>query len=115
MLVRFLGRPRQRYETAGFGAALHLPGRDYFLVHGRVRDAVRTLGSCGPNLWWPQDRGWFVVSEIDSMSTYVGSSTTAALALSSCAALEMIDTAASRRVTWDGDHINPLLPNPYGR
>lgn len=49
------------------------------------------------------------------MSTYVGSSTTAALALSSCAALEMIDTAASRRVTWDGDHINPLLPNPYGR
>ena len=94
---------------------LHLPGRDYYLVHGRVRDAVRTLGSCGPNLWWPQDRAWFVVSEIDLMSTYVGSSTAAALALSACAALEVIDTADSRRVAWDSDHINPLPPKPYGR
>ncbi len=27
-----------------------------------------------PNLWWPDDRSWIVVTEIDGYSTYVGGS-----------------------------------------
>ncbi len=25
-----------------------------------------------PNLWWPEDRAWFVATEIDLAWTYVG-------------------------------------------
>src|SRR5439155_21908060 len=27
-----------------------------------------------PNLWWPEDRSWMVVTEVDGYSTYVGAS-----------------------------------------
>ena len=94
---------------------LHIPGRDNYLVHGAVRDAVRTLGWCGPNLWWPQDRAWFVATAIDLMSTYIGSSVDCARALHACPNVEAVDTTATNRVTWDSDDINPLPPNPYTR
>lgn len=94
---------------------LHIPGRDNYLVHGTVRDAVRTLGWCGPNLWWPQDRAWFVATDIDLMSTYIGSSTDYARALAAHPDLEVIDTGNLRKVTWDSDEINPLPPRPYGQ
>ncbi|MBA8962566.1 hypothetical protein [Rhodococcus opacus] len=54
------------------GPRVHIPSRENYLARGTVRDAVRTLGSCGPDLWWPQDRAWFVASDIDLMSTYIG-------------------------------------------
>ncbi|AOD24491.1 hypothetical protein IM25_18105 [Rhodococcus sp. p52] len=94
---------------------LRLPHRDNLLVHGTVRDVVRTLGSWGPNLWWPQDRAWLVATDIDLMSTYIGSSTDCALALAAHPDLEVIDTSKLRKVTWDSDEINPLPPRPYGQ
>jgi hypothetical protein len=27
-----------------------------------------------PSLWWPEDRSWFVHTEVDGMSTYLGGS-----------------------------------------
>lgn len=36
------------------GPRVHIPFRDNYLLHGSVRDAVRTLGGWGPNLWWPK-------------------------------------------------------------
>lgn len=98
-----------------YSPRVRLPHRDNFLVHGTVRDAVRTLGWCGPNLWWPQDRAWFVATDIDLMSTYIGSSTDCALALAVHPTLEVIDTSNLRTVTWDSDEINPLPPRPYGQ
>jgi hypothetical protein len=97
------------------GPRVHIPFRDNYLLHGTVRDAVRTLGGWGPNLWWPQDRAWFVASDIDLMSTYIGSSTACALDLGAHPNLEVIDTSSSHKVTWDSDHINPLPPRPYGQ
>ncbi len=29
------------------------------------------------NLWWPEDRAWIVITEIDGFSTYVGGSRSA--------------------------------------
>ena len=104
-----LGLPR-------FGPRMTIPNRESFLLtHGTVHDAVRTLDSWGPNLWWPQDRAWFVATDIDLMSTYIGSSVDCARVLRACPELETVDTTATNRVTWDSDEINPLPPNPYTR
>ncbi|UOT02741.1 hypothetical protein MPY17_27830 [Rhodococcus opacus] len=33
------------------GPRVHIPSRKNYLARGTVGDAVRTLGSCGPDLW----------------------------------------------------------------
>ena len=56
------------------------PGREYYLFRAPVEQAPHIHDECsrsggdsaGPNLWWPDDRAWFVASEIDLTSTYVG-------------------------------------------
>jgi hypothetical protein len=49
------------------------PGRSYLLFAGPVELAgrVRRSLSHSPNLWWPEDRAWFVHTEIDGYDTYV--------------------------------------------
>jgi hypothetical protein len=50
-------------------------GRSYLLFNGPVDDAARFhFGHRfqSPALWWPEDRAWFVHTEIDALSTYVG-------------------------------------------
>lgn len=52
-------------------------GRSYLLFEGAVDDASRfDLGYRfqSPALWWPEDRAWFVHTEIDALSTYLGGS-----------------------------------------
>jgi len=54
---------------------LELPGRDYHLWHGPL-GAARAMERAdhSPNLMWPEDRSWFVVSEIDWLVTVVAGS-----------------------------------------
>ena len=51
-------------------------GNDVVLVRGTVTDAARNLApephEQSANLWWPADRAWCVVTDIDLRSTYVG-------------------------------------------
>jgi hypothetical protein len=51
-------------------------GRDVVLVRGAIGDATRNLApephEQSANLWWPADRSWCVVTDIDLVSTYVG-------------------------------------------
>jgi hypothetical protein len=56
------------------GAQLRLPHRDYFVFTGPVEAALTFVPGQRqtPNLWWPDDRSWFVGSEIDLPWTYVG-------------------------------------------
>ena len=58
------------------GSRVELPNRDYLLHCGPVEAALATVGLGGEhqvaNLWWPQDRAWFVATEIDLAWTYVG-------------------------------------------
>ena len=53
-------------------------GHDVVLVRGAVTDAARNLApephEQSANLWWPADRAWCVVTDIDLVSTYVGGS-----------------------------------------
>ena len=54
---------------------LELPHRDYHLWHGRLA-AARALerGHYSPTLMWPEDRSWFLSSDIDSAFSEVGGS-----------------------------------------
>jgi hypothetical protein len=52
-------------------------GRSYWLLRASVRDArrFRFVGSFrAPTIWWPQDRAWFVHTEVDATATLVGGS-----------------------------------------
>ena len=65
---------RARARLATF-PLLGQSGRSYVLMKGAVSDAIRFSFDGwfqSPTLWWPEDRSWFVHTEIDGMSTYVG-------------------------------------------
>jgi hypothetical protein len=78
-------RPRivaPAYSPGGLGQSplLMLPDREYLVLCGRLTGTTR-LGSANsslgfeahsPNLLWPEDRAWFMASEIDFDSTLVG-------------------------------------------
>lgn len=44
--------------------------REYYLYTGALSD-VGTLRP-GPGIWWPDDRAWFVATDVDLDSTYIG-------------------------------------------
>ncbi|MFF3066162.1 hypothetical protein ACFVQ3_16600 [Oerskovia sp. NPDC057915] len=54
---------------------LALPHRDYHLWHGPLAQAAAfaSLGQ-SPTLWWPDDRSWFVCTELDTVATDLGGS-----------------------------------------
>ncbi|MDV6260015.1 hypothetical protein [Rhodococcoides yunnanense] len=91
-----------------------LPGRRHLLVRGSVGDAGRELQGFLPSIWWPADRAWFVASDVDLMSTYVGGATELANALHGEIELfEAIDSWLGARITWDCDTINPRASGPH--
>jgi hypothetical protein len=51
--------------------------RSYFLFRGPL-DAACSFEPAGwytsPNMWWPDDRAWIVITEVDGFSSYFGSS-----------------------------------------
>ena len=64
-------RDRVLRSTPTFGT----PQREYFLMSGPLSTAralTDAAGGSSPNLWWPEDRAWFVSTEVDGFSTYVG-------------------------------------------
>ena len=97
----------------GFGFDLHDPGtpprlllrgeRDVVLVRGTVDDAVRNLApephEQSANLWWPADRAWCVVTDVDLRSTYVGGSAACIAELIATPGLEAFPAAPRDRVT----------------
>jgi hypothetical protein len=98
---------------------LELPERAYFVFEGdlgRLSEpdwmsdsgwgAVTSFWGDTPNLLWPTDRSWFLVSEIDLDSTVIGCSAEMAAEL---LADEMLETALipeGASLAMDGDQIN---------
>ena len=75
-------RRNQRREEAALGEIPQISephgstGRRYLLFRGPI-DAACAFEpmqghSVSPSFWWPDDRAWTVVTEIDGHSTYVG-------------------------------------------
>lgn len=73
---------RHAAVRAGLAAVprFHVPHRTYHLLAGPVAAvvAIEEPGSPGrwqrPDLFWPNDRSWFVASDVDFWSLYVGGS-----------------------------------------
>jgi hypothetical protein len=97
----------------GFGFDLRDPGtpprlllrgeRDVVLVRGTVADAVRNLApepyEQSANLWWPADRAWCVVTDVDLRSTYVGGSDACIAELIATPGVEAFSAAPGDRLT----------------
>jgi hypothetical protein len=88
-----------------------LAGRPHRIVRGPVGLAAANFAAepaeQGPNLWWPTDRAWCVVTDIDLMSTYVGGSEAAVAAVLSGGGLEAWPARPEDPVTPDSDPVNP--------
>lgn len=109
-----------RWAGFGFDAATveRLPqlllrgGQDMVVVRGAVEDAVRNLApepnEQSANLWWPDDRAWCVVTDIDLMSTYVGGSAACIAELLTTPGLEAAPASPEDPV--GEDPVNPAPP-----
>jgi hypothetical protein len=64
-----------------------------------------------PNLWWPADRSWVVVTPVDLMSSYVGGSVVAVADLLAADGIEGWPAEPGDPVTPDSDPVNPA-PEP---
>ena len=93
---------------------LRLEQRTYLVTDGSIA-GVMAVGWMHPNgtfqpepptLIWPADRTWFVASDPDLDSTYVGGSTPMIEALLSTPGLEAWPVDSTDRVTFDSDTIN---------
>ena len=106
-----------RWNGFGFDAAalraapslLLRGGQDVVVVRGTVDDAVRNLApephEQSANLWWPVDRAWCVVTDIDLRSTYVAGRAECIAGLSAAPGLEVLPAAPEDPV--DDDPVNP--------
>ncbi|MGY1703021.1 hypothetical protein ACI79C_00470 [Geodermatophilus sp. SYSU D00697] len=91
---------------------LELPGRAFWLLRGPVELAEANLlpepASQSANLWWPADRAWFVATDIDLVTTFVGGSRACVDAVLAAEGLETAEASPTQPVTWDADTVNPL-------
>ena len=78
-------------------------GRDVVLVRGAIDDAARNLApephEQSANLWWPADRSWCVVTDIDLMSSYVGGTAACIAELLGTPGIEALPAAPEDPVT----------------
>jgi hypothetical protein len=90
---------------------VELGGRRFWLVRGPVELAAANLlpepASQSANVWWPADRAWFVATDIDLVTTYVGGSAACVADLLAAPGLEAAEAAPAQRTTEDADTVNP--------
>ena len=84
-------------------------GRNYLLYRGRLEDITGFYAnflSEPPNIWWPADRAWFVSTDIDLDSTYVGGSQQCINALLRHPVLEAVPAEYRASVAMEADTAN---------
>jgi hypothetical protein len=120
VLRRHTGTPDDVFfgVWSGFGfivgdaPTLALPGRDHWLVRGPLELAAANLAEepaeQSASLWWPADRSWFVATDIDLVTTFVGGCAACVADLLEHPSLEAAAVPADQRFTWDADTVNPL-------
>ncbi len=67
-----------------------------------------------PSLIWPEDRAWFVASEVDFDSTLIGGSRALIDALLASPDLEVFEVDGEVSLTADADKLNPVPDPPPG-
>ena len=84
-------------------------GRNYLLYKGRLEQIVEFYSnflSEPPNIWWPADRAWFVATDIDLDSTYVGGNRECIAEILRDDALEAVTASREASVAMTADEIN---------
>ncbi len=76
---RFRARWAREMRELARLPVLNLPARDHYLFTGPLGRTQRPFTwaskwAQSPSMWWPDDRAWFVATEIDGFSSYVGGS-----------------------------------------
>jgi hypothetical protein len=93
---------------------LVLPHRAFWLLRGPIGLATANLADepmeQSAHLWWPADRAWCVVTDIDLMSTYVGGSADCIADLLASDGLEVAPAGVDQSTFWDADTVNALPP-----
>jgi hypothetical protein len=91
---------------------LALPAREHWLLRGPIDLAAGNLAEepaeQSASLWWPADRAWFVATDIDLVTTFVGGSAACVRDLLDHPGLEAAPVPVDQRFTWDADTVNPL-------
>jgi hypothetical protein len=84
------------------------PGREYLLLSGAIEMLTRIAQGHhhGPSMWWPDDRAWFVATEIDLDCTYVGGSAACIARILDDDELEAFPASLEDRVDFGSDTIN---------
>jgi hypothetical protein len=94
---------------------LQMPGRQYYLARGSLAELPTAYELFGggwnqsPNLWWPADRAWFVATEIDFVSTYLGATEAAIETILASPSIEAMPAQPTHGVTYDADVLNQAL------
>ncbi|MCA1843856.1 MAG: hypothetical protein LC792_11875 [Actinobacteria bacterium] len=130
-------------DDQGVAARVRLPLRDYLLRRGPIGAAMEPtphrqgvgfgvlvatpIGTeppelpgvfwedQSPNLWWPEDRAWFVATEIDYAWTYIGGSTELIDELLADDRLEVLPARLTDKPFYDSDTANARLDDTGGR
>ncbi len=84
---------------------LLLEKRPSFSGHETL-NLFESKGSNGPNLWWPDDRGWCLATEIDLDSTLVGGSAELIKGLLSDSDIEAVPARLEDSVAINADTMN---------
>lgn len=92
-------------------AVFEIPQRRLYLLTGPIAALDRSLGTWlwwqTPNVWWPHDRAWFVATEIDLETTYVGGTRACIAELTGHPGLEAVEVDPADGITWASDQVNP--------
>jgi len=98
-------------DDRGVHERVELPGRRYLLYAGPVELATANPLDFdqSPNLWWPDDRAWFVATEIDLAWTYIGGTRSLIDSLVSSERLEVLRAELSDKPFYDSDRPNAAL------
>ena len=101
-------------DDGGVRERVELPHRSYLLYSGTIDRALESPMDPfpfdqSPNLWWPEDRAWFVATEVDFDSTFVGGDDRLIAALVTDKRLEALPIALSAKADDAADRVNSAL------
>ena len=101
-------------NDGGVRERVQLPSRNYLLYSGTIDRALETPMDPfpfdqSPNLWWPEDRAWFVATEIDFDSTFVGGDKGLIAELVTDERLEALPITLSAKADSAADRVNSAL------
>lgn len=89
-----------------------LPSRNYHLMQGSLAQAGETaypheFHYQSASIWWPDDRSWCVVTEVDFETTYIGGTRACIEAILAEPGLESLEIDPAQGITWFSDDVNP--------